>query len=171
MEEVQVEEVKVEETPPKIAMADQNTDHELPRFHFFIIDAGWKSVSATVIRENFQMIREFIGADRLYVLSREQSIAMIRKNPGLIGKDPVLLVHDLHAYKGPDSCDYHGFRLCLGVAKNSEQALSILQEFLRFVHSHRKSADIEKDIRKKLHREGLDGAIEVISERAKELIE
>lgn len=139
-----------------------------PRFHFFIIDSGWKSVSAQVIRENFRMIREFQNDDPLYVLSREQSITFIRNNPDLIGKDPILLVHDLHAQGGKGESGYHGFQLCLGLLKKPDQALMGLQQFLRFVAEHRHSADIEKDIRQSLHRRGLEGAIQVIREGAED---
>ncbi|MGH8551110.1 MAG: hypothetical protein ACRERU_21400 [Methylococcales bacterium] len=141
-----------------------------PRFHFFIIDSGWKSHSARVLRENFRMIREFENHDPLYVLTREQSIALIRANPDLIGKDPILLVHDLHAQGGRGASGYHGFRLCLGVLKNAEQALRAMQQFLRFIANHRASTDIEQDIRKQLHRQGMEGAIQVIREGAAEMM-
>ncbi len=145
------------------------TAHEYqPRFHFFIIDSGWKSISARVIRENFDMIREFQNNDPLYILTRDQSIKMIRENPDLIGKDPLILVHDLHAKGGRGEDGYHGFRLCLGLIKKSEQALFAMQEFLRFVHNHRHSANIEKDIKERLHRKGLEGAIEVLRDGAQE---
>lgn len=142
-----------------------------PRFHFFLIDSGWKSTAARVVRENFSMIREFQNDDPLYVLSREQSVKLIRDNPELIGKDPIILVHDLQAKGGRGESGYHGFRLCLGLIKNSQQALKAMQEFLRFVHNHRTCADIELAIRQRLHRQGLEGAIEVIREGAQELME
>ena len=134
------------------------------RFHFFIIDAGWKSTAAKVLRENFGMIREFQNSDPLYVLNREQSIALIRANPDLIGKDPIVLVHDLHAKGGRGESGYHGFRLCLGLINDGQQALAAMQKFLRFVHQHRFSENIEKDIRDKLHSKGMESAIEVIRE-------
>ena len=143
---------------------------EPPRFHYFIIDSGWKSHSARVLRENFRMIREFENHDPMYVLSREQSIEIIRANPDLIGKDPILLVHDLQAKGGRGASGYHGFRLCLGVIKNAEQALFAMQEFLRFIADHRNSRNIEKDMQRKLHREGMEGAIEVIRESAQEMM-
>lgn len=142
-----------------------------PRFHFFIIDTGWKSAAAKVIRDNFHMIREFQNSDPLYVLTREQSVALVRANPDLIGKDPLIIVHDLHAKGGRGESGYHGFRLCLGLIKNSSKALEAMQEFLRFIHAHRRSADIEKDIKKRLHRAGLEGTIQVIREGAGELME
>lgn len=142
-----------------------------PRFHFFIIDSGWKSISAKVIRDNFHMIREFQNSDPLYILSAGQSIKLIRDNPDLIGKDPMILVHDLHAKGGRGESGYHGFRLCLGLIKDSRKALEALQEFLRFVHSHRRCDDIEKALRQRLQRAGFEGAIEVIREGAGELME
>ena len=135
-----------------------------PRFHFFVIDAGWKTEPSKVLRDNFHMIRLFQNNDPLYILNREQSIALIRANPDLIGKDPILLVHDLHARGGRGESGYHGFRLCLGLINNPQQALAALQKFLRFVQQHRGSEDIEKHIREKLHRKGLENAIEVMRE-------
>jgi hypothetical protein len=137
-----------------------------PRFHFFIIDAGWNSASAKVLRENFHMIHEFRNSDPLYVLTGEQSIQLLRKYPDLIGKDPILCVHDLHAQGGRGPAGYHGFRLCLGTLHQPAKALNALQEFLRFVTAHRHSPNIEQDIRRRLHRQGMEGAIEVIRESA-----
>lgn len=141
------------------------------RFHFFIIDAGWKTASAKVLRDNFNLIHVFQENDPLYVLTHEQSVEFIRNNPDLIGKDPLILVHDLHAKGGRGESGYHGFRLCLGLLKDSAQALTALQKFLRFVHFHRQSQDIEKDIRERLHRKGLEGTIDVIRETAESLME
>lgn len=137
-----------------------------PRFHFFIIDAGWNSASARVLRENFHMIHEFRNSDPLFVLSSEQSIQLLRKYPDLIGKDPILCVHDLHAKGGRGPAGYHGFRLCLGTLHQPAKALHALQEFLRFVTAHRHSPNIEQDVRKRLQRQGMEGAIEVIRESA-----
>ena len=159
-------------TPAATELVASEKEHaaEKPRFHYFIIDAGWKSHSARVLRENFHMIREFENHDVLYVLTREQSIELIRSNPVLIGKDPILLVHDLHAKGGRGPSGYHGFRLSLGVIKNPEQALKALQEFLCFISEHRKSPSIERDLQRRLHRDGLEGAIEVIREGASEMM-
>jgi len=116
------------------------------------------------------MIRQFQNNDPLYVLSQEQSIAMIRANPDLIGKDPIILVHDLHAKGGRGESGYHGFRLCLGLLKKADMALFAMQEFLRFIHNHRRSTNIEKDIKARLHRAGMEGAIEVLRAGSQELV-
>lgn len=156
-------EARAEPVAAAPAEQEEKPKHE-PRFQFFIIDSGWDSASARVLHENLEMISRFRNDDPLFVLTREQSIALIRKHPDLIGKDPILLVHDLHAQGGRGPSGYHGFRLCLGPLKQPDQALHALQEFLRFIASHRHSVDIEQDIRQRLHRAGLEGAIEVIRE-------
>ncbi len=161
----------VESAAPVEPKAEQEKQDHQPRFHFFIIDTGWKSNAARVIRENFHMIRDFQNDDQVYVLTREQSVALVRANPDLMGKTPLILVHDLHAKGGRGDSGYHGFRLCMGLIKSSEKALLAMQNFLRFMHSHRHSLDIERDIRKALHRQGLEGAIQVIREGAQEMME
>ena len=142
-----------------------------PRFHFFVIDTGWKTESGQVLRENFHMIRVFQNSDPLYLLTREQSIALVRANPELIGKDPIVLVHDLHAQGGRGESGYHGFRLCLGLIKEGPQALAALQKFLRFIQHHRHSENIEQHIRQQLHRKGMESIIDVVRESASQLME
>ena len=141
------------------------------RFRFFIIDTGWKSVSAKVIRDNFAMIREYQEGDALFVLSREQSMNLVKRHPDMIGKDPIILVHDLHAHNyHEDDNDYHGFRLNLGLITDGPAVLETLQRFLRFVHLHRRSRDIEQDIKDKLHRDGIKGSIEIIRSGSKDVM-
>jgi hypothetical protein len=141
------------------------------RFRFFIIDTGWKSQSAKVIRDNFAMIREYQQGDALYVLSREQSLSLVKRHPDMIGKDPIIMVHDLHAHNyHEDDDDYHGFRLNLGMITDGEVALDALQRFLRFVTLHRRSRDIEQDIKDKLHKDGIRGSIEIIRSGAQEVV-
>lgn len=145
------------------------------RFRFFIIDTGWKSSSAKVIRDNFAMIRQHQEeGDALYVLSKEQSLCLVKKHPDMIGKDPIIMVHDLrahdyHAHEGGDD-DYHGFRLNLGIITDGEIALDALQRFLRFVSLHRRSCDIERDIQDKLHRDGMKGLIEILRSGSKDVM-
>ena len=158
-------------TPTSATVHEGNSEAYKPRFHFFIIDSGRKSESAKVLRENFRMIREFQQNDPLYVLNREQSVALIRQHPALIGRDPVLLVHDLQAKGGSGESGYHGFRLCLGRIREGQHALAALQKFLRFIEAHRDSENIELAIREQLHRKGFEGAIEIIREGAAALTE
>ncbi len=155
--------------PPSVASAVRPP--AVPaRFRIFIIDAGWKSAAAQVLRDNFSMILSFQQGDPFYVLTRQQSQRIIRNNPVLVGKDPIILVRDLHQSCQPGGEEFHGFHLNLGLLRKPEQVLSTLQEFLHFLVTHRHSADIERDIREKLHRDGFAGTLEVIRAGAQEAL-
>jgi hypothetical protein len=102
--------------------------------------------------------------DPIYVLGRDKSIAFLRHHPERFGREPIIAVHDLAALRkdGSPDPDFHGFRLHLGLMHTHKQALMALQNFVRFLATHRQSVDLEEDIRRHLRREGLAGAIEII---------
>jgi hypothetical protein len=132
------------------------------RFRIFIIDSGWDSPAHKVLQENFGLIRELQKDDPIYVLSKEQSIEFIRHHQERIGREPIIAVHDLAAMGESGTTDFHGFRLHLGLLRTPKQALLALQNFARFLSTHRQSGDLEAEIRTDLRREGLAGAIEII---------
>jgi hypothetical protein len=132
------------------------------RFHIFIVDSGWNSAAHRVLVENFALIRNLQKDDPIYVLSREQSIAFQRRHGSRIGRDPIIAVHDMDAIDRGGTTGFHGFRLSLGLLRTPQQALLGLQAFTRFLVTHRRSTDLEADIRANLRREGLMGAIEII---------
>ena len=134
-----------------------------PRFQIFIIDAGWDSPAHRVLRRNFGLLRDLQRGERIYVLSREKSIEFIRGHRAdLVGKDPIIAVHDLEALGSTGTAAFHGFRLHLGLLRTEEQALLALQAFSRFLNANRQAGDLEALIRAQLRREGLFGAIEII---------
>ena len=133
-----------------------------PRFRIFIMDSGWNSAAHRVLRENFGLIRDLQKEDPIYVLTKEQSIEFIRHHPDRIGREPTIAVHDLAAMGESGTTDFHGFRLHLGLMRTPQQALLALQNFVRFLSTHRQSTDLEAEIRTDLRREGLAGAIEII---------
>jgi hypothetical protein len=100
--------------------------------------------------------------DPIYVLSRENSIDFIQNHPSLLGKGPAIVVHDLAALREGGATGFHGFRLHLGLMRSEEQALLALELFARFLATHRRSVDMEADVRRHLRREGIIGAIEII---------
>jgi hypothetical protein len=140
-------------------VAQDNKPH---RFRIFVIDSGWKSPAAQVLRDNFSMIHSFQDSDPFYVLSRKQSQGIIRRNPVLIGKDPIILVRDLEYFNSQNGEEFHGFHLNLGLIQKPVRVLEALREFLQFLTEHRDSVNIEQDIRNKLHLDGLIGTLEVI---------
>ncbi len=133
-----------------------------PHFHLFVVDSGWRSEAADILHENLELIQDFAGDCPVFVLNREQSRQFCRSDPHLIGRDPSLIVHDLRS-SGADRPGYRGLRLNLGMTRRRDEALALLQEFLRFLLTHSRSPDIEQDLRRVLHRQGLFQALEVLS--------
>jgi hypothetical protein len=133
-----------------------------PRFRIFIVDCGWNSPARRVLLDNFSLIRELQQDDPIYVLSREKSIELARRYGSRIGRDPIIAVHDMAALERDGTAGFHGFRLSLGLLRTPHQALLGLQSFVRFLVTHRRSPDLEADIRANLRREGLMGAIEIM---------
>jgi hypothetical protein len=133
-----------------------------PRFRIFIVDCGWNSPARRVLLDNFSLIRELQHDDPIYVLSREKSIELARRYGSRIGRDPILAVHDMAALERDGTIGFHGFRLSLGLLRTPQQALLGLQSFVRFLVTHRRSPDLEADIRANLRREGLMGAIDIM---------
>ena len=132
------------------------------RFRIFIVDCGWNSPARRVLLDNFALIRELQQDDPIYVLSREKSIELARRHGSRIGRDPIIAVHDMAALERDGTTGFHGFRLSLGLLRTPQQALLGLQSFVRFLVTHRRSPDLEADIRANLRREGLMGAIDIM---------
>jgi hypothetical protein len=137
-----------------------------PRFRIFIIDSGWNSVARRVLRHNFALIRRLHKEDLLYLLSRKKSVEFIRRHRSLIGRDPIIAVHDLEAMRRYGTTRFHGFHLHLGIMRTPRQALMALQNFAQFVSTYRHSEDIEAEIRTELRREGIVGAVEILLRKA-----
>jgi len=158
---VVLQETVVIEPRTQAGQRDSPVDEE-PRFQIFIVDAGWNSPARRVLHENFGMLRDLAKNDPIYVLSRENSIDFIQNHPSLLGKGPAIVVHDLAALREAGATGFHGFRLHLGLMRSEEQALLALELFARFLATHRRSVDLEADVRRNLRREGIIGAIEII---------
>ncbi len=136
------------------------------RFRIFIIDSGWNHPASKVLQENFDLIHDLTHEDPIYVLDREKSVALLRKNKGLIGHDPIIAVHDLSPKVHCNRKNARGFRLHLGLQEGDAACLSALKMFARFINTHRDAHDLEADVRRKLNKQGLAGAIEIVGEAA-----
>src|SRR6516164_11386727 len=88
----------------------RNVEAAAPRFRIFIIDSGWNSAAHQVLQENFGLIRDLQKEDPIYVLSKEQSIELIRHHQDRIGREPIIAVHDLAAMDRSGTAGFHGFR-------------------------------------------------------------
>ncbi len=54
--------------------------------------------------------------------------------------------------------------------RNSEQALARLQEFIRFLATNRTAERLDQEVRRELHREGLDGIVKLLRETSMEML-
>jgi hypothetical protein len=141
-----------------------------PRFRIYIIDSGWNSVARRVLRHNFALVRRLHKEDPIYLLSRKKSRDLVHRHRSLIGRDPIIAVHDLEAMQQRGNAGYHGFHLHLGILRTPRQALTALQAFARFLRAHRQSPYLEADIRSELRREGILGTVEILLHRVPRVI-
>lgn len=144
---------------PEGSQASSDPRIEKSRFRIFIIDSGWNHPASKVLSENFELIHALTHEDPIYVLDKEKSVELLRKNKGLIGHDPIIAVHDVTA---SGFRKHLGFRLHLGLLDSETEALSSLKMFARFINTHRDAKDLEADVRRKLHKQGMSGAIEIV---------
>ena len=144
---------------------------ESQRFNFFLIDTGWNEAISKMVHRHFpKLLHHHCGKDLLFVLTHDQSIEVLKSAPYEIGHDPIILVYDLYAPEKSEENRYRGFRLALGLIRHPEQAMGRLQEFIRFIVMHRHSTNLEHEIRRELHREGLEGMIKILRESTTEII-
>lgn len=142
-----------------------------PRLRIFIIDTGWNSVAGKVLRENLSLFNDLTRDDPTYVVDRETSVRLVRRHQALIGRDPIISVHNLNALERGHG-EVHGFRAHLGLLRDEEAILSALQLFAGFLSKFRHSEDFEGAVRRALRLEGLAGAVDIVmgDARHKELL-
>ncbi len=157
---------------PKVR--EQPLTPETPRFHVFLIDTGWNGPVSKVLHEHMPLFHHYHPQDPVYILSREQSIKILKKAPENIGRDPMIVVYDIYRPKknqSKEKANYHGFRLNLGIIKNPEQALVKLQEFLKFVATHRTAECLSFEVERELHREGVSNMVKLLREASEASLE
>jgi hypothetical protein len=146
--------------PEKIAAyVDPNTES---RFRIFVIDSGWNSVASRVLKENLDLFLDLNREEPTYFLGRDVSVALLRQHESLIGRDPIIIVHDMQVIRERGSEGVHGLRLHLGLMQTEVQVLTGLQMFARFLRTHRAAKNLEAEVRGKLMLEGLAGAIQIV---------
>ena len=96
------------------------------------------------------------------ISSRISNRSSPQKTPYLIGKDPTLLVYD--CFGRPEHHKIPRFPPQSRPDANPEQALARLQEFVRFVHEHRAARFLQREVRREMHREGIEGTIKILGE-------
>jgi hypothetical protein len=143
---------------------------DMKRFDLFLIDTGWNAPVSKIVRSRLRHLFEYQMQDSLYELTVEQSAAILKQDPALIGCDPTIIVYDLYGCTRKDAGNYCGFRLNLGLIRNAEHALARLQEFVRFLAIHRTAERLDREVRRELHREGLEGIVKILRETSVEML-
>ena len=151
--------------------SDEPLDPNAKRFDIFLIDTGWNSAVAKVVRRHLATMFQFEKQDAFYILSPEQSVELMKTSSSLDRARPdhrwstTFMLLPIDKSRG-----YRGFRLNLGLIKHPEQALARLQEFLRFIAINRTAVPMDRAIRRELYREGFDGMVKILREASTELI-
>jgi hypothetical protein len=143
---------------------------DMKRFDIFLIDSGWNVKVSQLVRSHLPLMYEYQRQDSLYILTHEQSIQLLKLAPDAIGHDPIVAVYDRYATSTTKACNYRGFRLNLGLFRHPEQALSRLHDFIRFIALHRTARRLDREIRRELHREGVDGMVKILREASNEFL-
>ena len=120
------------------------------------------------------LFHQYHPQDPVYILTKEQSIQILKKAPEHIGRDPMVVVYDIYKPTGAktkEKANYHGFRLNLGIIKHPEQALAKLQEFLKFVAKNRMADCLSCEVERELHREGLSNMVKLLREAGEASLE
>jgi hypothetical protein len=146
---------------------------EMKRFDVFLIDTGWNAPVSKIVRTHLRSLFDIGGYhthDNLYELSPQQSAEILKHDPILIGCDPTIIVYDLYGCNRETAGGYRGFRLNLGLMRHPEQAMARLQEFVRFVAINRCAERLDREVRRELHREGLEGIVKVLRETSLEML-
>src|SRR5262249_22792445 len=136
----------------------------------FLIDTGWNEPVSKVVRNHLPRLLAYQMHDSLYELTPEQSAAILKHDPDLVGCDPTIIVYDLYGCARPGAGSYCGLQLNLGLMRHPEQALARLQEFVRFIAIHRTAERLDREVRRELHREGIDGIVKLLRESSMELL-
>lgn len=138
------------------------SDHDgRPRFEVYVIDSGWKTPAADVVRNSLPLFAKYLSHHEVYILGADQSEKFLQGHPQLLGKDPIIAVLDREAIKR-ESANGIGARLLLGRIRDEHRVLALLKMLLRIMNTRRLADDLPGSIRRFVHREGVTGATEIV---------
>ena len=160
--------------PPTTAETGDSKSEPKPKIEprvldVFLIDSGWNNPVCAAVHENLPTVAAYLKGHRFFVMNPDQSLTFIRRHPGLVGADPLLLVLDRKAAakKDPAGC---GFRLSLGHVRQPEVAISMLKWAVQLTMTATTS-EMASIVRKSGQKETLQGVIELVGEGSTHLLE
>jgi hypothetical protein len=135
--------------------------HEVSRYRIFVVDTGRNLVASKVLRENFGLLLDISPNDPAYYLDRDRSVELLRQHPTLTGRDPIIIVQDMHPVSRSGG-GARGFRVHLGLLHKEQEVLHALQMFAGFMRKNSAAKNLDIEAREKLVGEGFSGAIEIV---------
>jgi hypothetical protein len=138
-------------------------------FDVFYIRSGWRTAVSEAVEANMPEVASMLRDHRLFVLNEQQVRDYVKLHPTLVASVPILMVIDRVAASQNLKTGY-GFRLCLGVIKNPETAVSLLKWGVQLALMSRADL-ITRAVRKSGHKESLAGMIELLGEGTSHLTE
>lgn len=133
------------------------------RFDVFVIDVGWKSPVADMLRSNLQLLKRYQENYNLFVLTEEQCAQLAQVHPSVLGNEPSVLVIDRDAQELQRKQGF-GFKLNLGMIRDVGTANAILKWVLAVVAEQKPGSDLTEPIRTVLQKEGFQGAIDILAD-------
>jgi hypothetical protein len=106
----------------------------------YVIDTGHRLEATQVLKETFLGDACLLNHN-VYVLTGEQSAAVLRNNPQFRLQDPIVLVLDSSAVVEERSNGY-GFRANLGAAANRSEMVQIVKLLQRLLADRSRAADV-----------------------------
>lgn len=151
------------ETAPRPESQSAPASENKKRFDLFVVDLGWKSPIADVLRHNMELLRHYQLHYNLYVLNEEQCRELFRVHPSMIGNEPSLVVIDREAQAAMRPQGF-GFKLNLGMIRDATTASSILKWCLAVLAEQKPGSDLTEPVRTVMHKEGIRGAIDIMAD-------
>lgn len=153
--------------PEKAAATESESAAAIPpikprSLEVYLIDSRWDTPVGAAVRSNIPAMAAYLKGQQFFVLTLQQSLAFLQKNPSLVGADPVLMVLDRRSAHQDQPTDC-GFRLCLGHVKQPEVAVSMLKWAIQLTMTA-SAAEMLSLVRKSGQRQSVQGVIELMGE-------
>ena len=131
-----------------------------PRFEVYVIDSGWPTPTAEVVRRSMPLFAKYLRRHAVYILTPDQSDAVPPEASAAPGQGPDHRGARPRGHRR-ESAGGIGARLLLGRVRDEHRALALLKMLLRIVNTRELAADLPGAIRRFVHREGVAGAVEI----------
>ena len=147
----------------------QRVEQRPKGYRIFLIDAGWKTPVREAVIANLGLFRDFLEEHEVYLLGPDNAIELFKKRPGLIGNAPALVVLEPPHLATPHLP--HGVSVNLGRAKTEAQAIRLMRWMCEILANRAAARRLDDVVRESAHREGIMGAVEIITEMAASRVE